>query len=227
MTLSNKILIGFFGAAFLYLTAVFAEVRMRGTPNNINDSNSIAETVEITGVSYLVLRDIDYRINVIGSDQSRLEVRSIAGDLLNKLKHNISGDTLTLSELRSEDRRAVRISVFVPKAALRGVMVKSAEANIKGFESDLFNITQEGGQVRMSDNRLGKIYLDASGKSNLDISDTDLDTLAAAIDGSNVSISSPFRLLKGSMRNNSFLHMSDVDELQFMKDESSKLNLYH
>src|SRR5687768_6562742 len=103
MKLSNKILFGFFGFAFIYLTAVFAEVRLRGIPNIINDNNSIAETVDVSGVSYLVLQNLDKQVNVVGSDRARLEVRSISGNLLQKLNYQVSGDTLTLSEGNSEE----------------------------------------------------------------------------------------------------------------------------
>jgi len=226
MKLSNKILVAFFGFAFIYLTAVFAEVRLRGTPNIINDSNSIAETVDISGVAYLVLRDVDYRIDVIGSDHAQLEVRSIAGDLLKMLKHKISGDTLTLSELHSEERRMVKISVFLPKDGLEGITVNAAEASVKGLAQELLYISQNAGRIWMSDNRIGKIHIEASDKSYLNILATDLDTLSAKIDSSEVLISSPVGLLEGSMKNKSVLRMNDIDEIQFKKDETSRFNLY-
>jgi hypothetical protein len=56
MSLSNKILLSFFGFIFLYLTAAFVEIRVSGTPNIISDKNSKAETVDIVGVNYLVKR---------------------------------------------------------------------------------------------------------------------------------------------------------------------------
>lgn len=227
MKLSNKVLVGFFGFAFIYLTAVFAEVRLRGTPNIINDTNSVAETVDIPGISYVVLRDVDYRIDVIGSsDQPQLEVRSIAGDLLKGLKHKISGDTLTLSEFPSEGRKRVKISVFVPKAGLKGITVNAAEANVKGLEQEHLNISQNAARIWMSGNRIGEVHLEVSGKSHLDISDTALNTLSATIDNSEVSISSPVGRLQGSMQNNSFLRMNEVDEIKFKKDETSRLNVY-
>ncbi len=226
MKLSNKILIGFFGFAFLYLTAVFAEIRLRGTPNIINDANSTAETVDISGVSYLVLQNLDHDIAVTGSDQPRLEVRSISGDLLKELKYNISGDTLTLSKFQAEEKPSVSISVFVPKAGLKGMTVNDSRANVKGLEQELLYISQNAGQIFMSDNRIDKVHLEVSSKSYLHITATSLDTLSAKIDNSEVIISSPVGVLKGSMENNSSLQMSRIDEIQFKKDENSRLNLY-
>lgn len=226
MKLSNKVLFAFFGAAFLYLTAVFAEVRLTGVPNVIDDSNSIAETADISGVSYLVLEDLDYNVSVIGSDRAQLEVRSMSGDLLNKLKHHVFNDTLTLSDFQSEGQRAVKISVFVPKAGLKGITVNSAEATVEGLQAELFYISQDGGRIRMSDNGIGNIHVEASAGSYLKISSTDVDTLSARIDNSEVSISSPVGIMQGSMKNKSFLHMIDVDEIQLKKDDTSRLHLY-
>lgn len=226
MNLSNKILIGFFGFAFIYLTAVFAEVRLRGIPNIINNSNSVAETADISGVSYLVIQNLDQDISVAGSDQPRLEVRSISGDLLKSLKYNISGDTLTLSEFKSEEMETIRISVFVPEAGLKGMTVNDSRASVKGLEQELLYISQNAGRIFMSDNRIDKVHLEVSSKSHLHITATSLDTLSAKIDNSEVLISSPVGVLKGSMENNSFLRMGRIDEIQFKKDESSRLNLH-
>lgn len=227
MKLSNKILVGFFGFAFIYLTAVFAEVRLRGTPNIINDANSIAETADISGVSYLVLQDVDETIEVIGSDQPRLEIRSFSGNLLPRLKYKISGDTLTVWDLQSEEMKTVKISVFVPKASLRGLTVNDAVAIVKGFEQELLHISQNGGRIWMSDNRIGSMHIEASGKSYLDISAIDLDTLSANIDSSEVVISSPLGFLKGSMKNHSVMRMNAINEIQFKRDSTSRLNLWH
>ena len=226
MKLSNKILIGFFGIAFLYLTAVFAEVRLRGTPYILDNANSIPETVDITGVIHIVLQDMDKNITVIGSDQPRLEVRSFSGDLLQRLKYKISGDTLYLSQLKSEDIKSIKISVFVPKTALKGITVNAAVAIVEGFEQELLYLSQDAGRIWMSDNKIGTIRTEASGKSFLNISDSEVDTLSAKIDNSEVLIGSPVRFLKGSMKNNASLQMSDIDEIQFKKDESSRLIMY-
>jgi hypothetical protein len=226
MKLSDKILAGFFGFAFIYLTAVFAEVRLRGIPNNIIDTNSIAETVDIPDVAYLVLEDVDYNVAVIGSDHARLEVRSISGDLLETLKYNISGDTLTLSDFQWENRRTARITAFIPQTSLKGISVKAAVATVKGLDQKLLHISQNGGRISMSDNRIGKLHLEISGKSHLNITATPLDTLSAKIENSEVLIYSPVGLLEGSMKNNSFLRMNAIGEIQFKKDETSRVNFY-
>jgi hypothetical protein len=152
-------------------------------------------------------------------------VRSISGNLLNRLKYNISGDTLTLSEFQPEEKRMVSISVFVPEAVLKGMTVNDSRANVKGLKQELLYISQNAGQIFMSDNKIDKVHLEVSSKSYLHITATSLDTLSTKIDNSQVIISSPVGVLKGSMENHSSLQMNRIDEIQFKKDESSRLHL--
>ena len=226
MKLSNKILFGFFGFAFIYLTAVFAEVRLRGIPNIINDNNSIAETVDMSGVSYLVLQNLDKQVNVVGSDRARLEVRSISGDLLEKLNYQVSGDTLTLSERNSEEVKTFKITFFVTKAHLKGISVNAAGATVKGLDQEHLIVSQNAGRIRMLENMIRTIQLNVSDRSYLHISAKGIETLHARIDNSEVQIAAPIQFLRGSMQNKSSLRASDIDDIQFIKDDSSRLSLY-
>ncbi len=79
----------------------------------------------------------------------------------------------------------------------------------------------------MSDCKIGKVQMNASSKAFLDISETNLDTLSADVEESEVLLSSsPVKLLEGSMKQNALLRLSDVEEIKFKKDESSRLELY-
>jgi hypothetical protein len=226
MKLSNKILIGFFGFAFIYLTAAFAELRLTGSPNVINNKNSIAETVDLSRMAYLIIKDVDKNINVVGADRSRLEVRSLSGDLLKKLKYDVSGDTLMLSGLQLENVRTVDITVFVGKTALKGISVKSSVAIIQDLQSTLLHISQNSGRIYMSGSRIEKIELVASNRSLFDLSATTLDTLSVNVDESQVLVSSSVDVVEGSIKNNARVHLNDIRDIQLRKDESSKLNLY-
>jgi hypothetical protein len=225
MKLSNKILIGFFGSIFLYLTAVFAEFRLTGMPNIINDKNSIAEAVDVSGIAYVILNDVKKDVKVIGSDRSRLEVRSLTGDVLKKLKYAVSGDTLTLSGFQSENPNTIIISVFVTQTGFRGITVKSSVAIIEKLEQAFLHLSQNSGRIHMSDNKIGKIQMDLSNRSFLDISSTKLDTLSANIEGSDVHIYSPIGIVQGSMKKASFLNLDDIQEIRLKIDESSRLNV--
>ena len=226
MKISNKILVGFFGFIFIYLTAVFAEIRLSGTPNFIDDTNSIAETADISRIGYLVLQDVDLYIHVTPSDQTRLEVRSISGGLLQRINYQVVGDTLTLSQLDSDGLKTVRITVFVPRSGFKGMAVNGSLAIVEALHQEHLSVSQNEGRIWISDNNIGNVQVTASNRSFLEISATELDTLSVTLRESEVHVSSPVSLLQGSMENTSFLRAGKVDEIQFRKDETSRINLY-
>jgi hypothetical protein len=224
MKLSDKILFGFLGFIFLYLTAAFAELRINGTPNVIDDKNSAAETVAIPGVQYLVVTGVDKPINVTGSDRSVLEVRSFTGDFLAKVKYKVSGDTLTISGILSEATEPVKISVILPKTSLKGIAVDGSFLRINGLQSAHLSISQNSGSIWVTGSTIGKTELNLN-RAYLDISGTRLDTVSASVEHSQVNIFSAVGLLSGSMKNGSVLRVNNAQEIQFRKDESSRLNM--
>jgi hypothetical protein len=227
MKLSNKILIGFFGFGFLYLNAIFAEVRFTGISNVMDDNNSVIETVDISGVRYVLLEGMEKDVKVTGSDRPQLVVRSRSGNLLKKLTYKISGDTLTLSDLQSGENERRSITVFVPPAMLKGIIVNSSMAVVEALQLDQLALSQNDGRVWMSSSTIEKIQLDLSNQSYLNISNTAiLDTLSATLDGSEVHVSSPVGLLQGSMKHNASMFLNDIREIQMKKDENSRLSMY-
>lgn len=225
MSFSNKLLIGFFGFIFLYLTLVFLEIRLRGTPNNIDDKNSKAEKVDLSAITYLVLNGVEKGVHVVGSDQSLLEVRSLTGDLLNKLTYAVSGDTLILSGIDAGDNKNFKITVFVPSTSFNAIRLNNSVAYIKGLNTVLLSINQTKGSISMSDCSIAKMELDLN-NAYLTISDATVDTVSVRIENSTVNIYTPLKRVQGSLKNQSFLHVGDAQEIQLKKDESSNLSLH-
>lgn len=228
MKLSNKILLGFFGFAFLYLTAAFAELRFTGTPNVIDNKNSIAERSDLPGgITYLILDNMDSReVNVIGSDRAQLQLRSFAGNVLKNLKYKFSDGTLTISGLEEDDNKKVQITVFVPKSGFKGISVNSSIAIVEGLQQPHLQISENEGLVWISDIAVDRIEMDLSNKSFLDISTANLDTVSAKIDESQMYLSTPVDLVQASLMNKSFLQINEIQEIQLKKDASSNLNTY-
>jgi hypothetical protein len=226
MKLSNKILLGFFGFLFLYLTAAFTEIRLTGTPNVINDNNSKAEVVNLSGIHYIVVKDVDRNVNITQSDRAQLEVRSVAGDLLKDLTYVISGDTLKLLSFKSEKARPIKITVHVPKESLLGIYVQSAVVTVSGLEQKRIQLSQNDGRIWLSHSKLSNMAINLTEKSFINVSETTLDTLSAKVDRSDAHVNSLVGFVQGSVTNGSFLRLSGIREIQIKKDESSDLNMY-
>ncbi len=124
MKLSNKVLIGFFGFIFVYMIVAFTEIRFKGDLNRFNDSNSVSESVDIVNIKYLVLSDLNQRITISGSDNPRIEVKSVSGDLLKDLQYDISGDTLTMQPMLLQENQLVTVSIHVPKTTFIGLSTR-------------------------------------------------------------------------------------------------------
>jgi len=225
MKLSNKILLGFLGIIFLYLSAAFAEIRLTGSLNRFVESNGIAEKTDLSGFTYLVIDSLDENISVIGSDRYALEVRSTSGNVLKKLPYNVSGDTLTLSGFTSgENNVSVRISVFVPDTLLQGITVKSSTVTLKGLRKDFFHISENNARIAMSDNKISKIQMNLVNHSFLNTDRTDMDTALVTIEESQVDLDG-VGLLEGLVKNNSTLQADRIQEIHIKKDTDSRLYL--
>ncbi len=225
MKLSNKILIGFFGFIFVYLMAGFTEIRFRGNMNVLDDSTGIKESVDLIEIRYLIFRDLDESITVIGSDEAKLEVHSISGDLLHRLEYKVYGDTLELTQLQLEENENVDLTVRVSTHLLNGIEMHGATVVVDKLNQKQLRIIQNSGRIRFSEeNKLNKLDVISNNGGQLDFEGTKLDTLSIQLDDSNVSINAGSMRVEGNLVNESFLWMSDVDEIQVKKDRSSQFN---
>jgi hypothetical protein len=145
--------------------------------------------------------------------------------LLKKLTFKVSGDTLTLSGFKSEGIKTVKISVLIPKSSLKGIAVNSSSVVVEGLQQDLLHISQNSGSVWMRDITIGKLEVDLD-RSYLDISGVHLDTVSVRTERSTANIFTPVGLLQGNLKNNTFMRLSDIEEIQLTKDITSKLTLY-
>jgi hypothetical protein len=223
MKLSNKILIAFFSLAFIYLNAAFMEIRLRGTNNLLEDDNSIAETVYITGYNYLILPKFNHTIHVVGSDTSRIEVRSLNGDLLQELTYEKTGDVLSLESLNVDEDVSIRITVYVPKSSFRGMTVNGGNVTITGLDQEVLDITQTAGLIKIDgQTRLEKLHLEST-SAYFNISEAHIDTLSLVLENAEVAVTPPVSCLKGSTTGASVVRLSEVEFIDFQKGEESWL----
>jgi len=225
MKLSNKILIGLFGFLFLYMFVAFTEMRLKGDLNRLDDSNSISETVDIDSMKYLKLVDISHRITIYGSDKPRIEIKSISGDVLQYLKYYLEGDTLSINPIDLEKKQALDIVIYVSNSSFKGLRADKAFLYIHDLQQESLDIHQNDGSIRMnSNNKISKLNINLKNSAYLSLQDVEVDTLNAIMDEAEVVTNEPIKIVKGSMTNDSYLHLIGTSEIQIKKDESSRLS---
>lgn len=227
MKLSNKILIGFFGLILLYMTVAFTEIRLKGDLNRMDNSNSLAETVEVDDFKYLVINNLYHSVKVAGADTPRIEVRSATGDLLKHLQYDLSGDTLSLLQVNLEDGKGINITVYVPKTGFHGLTSHDSGLIIDGLEQDSVFVHQTKGWTRLlGSNKISQLNIKASNEASFNISDVKLDLLNVQLDDARVDSNASVRLLEGSITNDSYIFLQSNNEIRLKKDESSRIDLY-
>jgi len=224
MKLSNKILIGFFSFIFLYMIVAFTEMRLKGDLNRFDESNSISESVDIERINYLKIPDIDQRIVVSGSNRPGIEVKSISGNVLQYLKYEMEGDTLSIKSLELLKKEAVYISIYVPKNTFKGFTSTNAMVTISELDQETLDISQNDGWIKMSaSNKISKLNLNVQNSARFNLVNGKVDTLNAFMNNAEVLTNEQIKLVKGSMTNDSYLHLVGTSEIQIKKDESSRL----
>ncbi len=224
MKLSNKILIGFFGFVFLYMMAAFTEVRLRGYKRDLNGEEIQIEKAPLEDIGYIVLADFDHRVIISFSDEPRIEVKSIGGDYLSSIDYVMVGDTLRINAVDISTGKPAHVYVYVAK--LRGLQVDRASVSITDLSQQTLSITQSGGSIRM-DGEVNVTHLSflASEEAQLDADNVHIDTLSVQMNHSNLRIWSAVKQLNGSITNESFFRIQAVDDIRFIKDKNSKLEI--
>jgi len=226
MKLSNKILIGLFGFVYLYMMAAFAEVRFRGYSRNLEGVATQLETAPLADIGYIVLADVDKRITISTADEPRIEIESIGGGYLPQIAYEMKGDTLQIKSVDFDNGKPAHVKVFVPKDHLRGILVERANASITHFAQTSLTITQTAGSVMLDDEiHVTKLSIMASEEASLNASGLDVDSLEVQLNHARVNIWSEVGQLSGSITNDTFLNIKGVEEIQFSKDKTSKLQI--
>ncbi|MEQ9375366.1 MAG: DUF2807 domain-containing protein [Imperialibacter sp.] len=226
MKLSNKILIGFFGFILLYMMAAFTEVRLRGYKRDLSGAETQIENAPLGNVGYIVLSDSERRVTISSSDEPHIEVKSIDGGFISNVNYEMVGDTLMLKVDDIVTGKPVQVTVFVSKNTFRGLQATRASVSITDLSQQTLAINQSGGSIAMDGNvDLTSLSIKASEGAYLNAAGLSVDLLSVEMDKSQVTIWSFIKQLNGSITNDSFLRVNGVDDIQFTKDKSSKIQI--
>ncbi len=225
MKLSDKILLGFFGSIFLYMTMAFIEVRVRGDYNRISLDNAKAEEVKINGPVYIVSSGLGKRISLKSDKNSRIEVLSLSGDLLEDLDYIEKGDSLILNSFDIPNDANCRLNIYVDGDRLKFVSADESNITFSDLKFDSLKIELTGGRIGLDDGFEARyMAIIAKQEAQLYANDVSLFDVNLDVDDSEVQLRSSINLLKGSIVNGSRLIVKSVNQFDLKKDDSSKLN---
>ncbi|MEM7110526.1 MAG: hypothetical protein AAF519_20020 [Bacteroidota bacterium] len=226
MKLSNKILIGFFGFIFLYMTAAFTEMRFKGDLNRIGEHDGIMETTELSAIGYVKMSDLIQRVTVTSADNPGIEVKSKTGQALQSLNYEVVGDTLIINSFDLNKGEPAAITLLLNGNGLRGLEVRDTHVTLKKMVIDSLVVSQSGGHVWFDKmNRIDQLNIKVEDAAELYVY-TGLDLLNVNAINSHVVIQSDIGILSGRISRQTQLVASGPEEVRLKRDSSSDFRFY-
>ncbi len=227
MSLSNKILIIFFGIILAYTLMAFVEIRVKGDIRVLNDENSITETIPSAGIKFIILsEEFDERITISSSNTPQVMIKSKSGELIANLNYEMKNDTLVLLSFEKPEER-YQITIDIPTSGFNGINSSAASVRITGINQQSLSIIQSGGRVQIDNHvTLDKLSIKASEKSFIEVYDASIDTLSLDLNHSDIRLNSVVGKIQGTISNESDLYSSGANDVQLMRDASSRMRIF-
>ena len=222
MKLSNKLLIGFAGAIFLYLSAAFIELRVKGDHDDLDSSDAITESLPIENVRYINIDDLDTRISITSSNEPRIEIRSMSGGLIKSLEYQIYGDTLEITGMEETGSRRT-FTLFVPNEIV-GLRVFNTRVFVSNLDLNEIKIEAISASVSLDNNvNVNKLSIVGSRNSNFNARESQVDSLTVDLNRSNAFLYTEIKGIEGAVSKSSRLIISGAGEINIKKDASSNI----
>lgn len=228
MKLSNKILIGFFGFILVYMIVAFTEVRLNGTPTNSIYNSGEIDTINLPEVNYINFHNVNTNFTISSSSEvpPRIEVWSQKGGAASRVKYNIKNDTLNILSVAEGEDDLYQLKISLKPNQLKGLDMADSRVSLVDLEQDSLDISQKNGYFYISNSPAIKhIKIDATPSSSADLNNLDLETAIIISDDASIRVNSEVKHIQGSLKNGSYLYVQSVEDIQFKKDNSSRLNI--
>ena len=227
MSLSNKILIIFFGTILAYTLMAFAEIRIKGDTRTLTDENSITESIPLSNINYIYLNErFDQSLTISSGAEPKIKIRSKVGELLSNLDYETRNDTLFLTGFNDTEER-FNLSIEVPKSGFNGFYTASGYIRLTDLQQENLSFTQSGGRLQIDHNiELGNLQISGSEKAYIDVYDASIDTVSLDLDHSDIRFNTSVNLIKGTLSNESDLYSSNASQLNLKRDKSSRMRIF-
>lgn len=231
MKLSNKILIGFFSIGMLYTFAVMLEVRLYGKYTFWRDGeirgDIITETRSIDHPKFLSLTGNRRYVKIVQSDNPRVEIQSLDGNLLSQISIAEEADTLTIDYASFSPKDMYTMVVYLPAQDTLDLATTAAFLRLDSINLAQLNVQQAGGNIRLAeDSEVTKLAINATDTARFDVTDSRVDSIQVGLDKrSVVSILSEVKHLSGTLIQKSLLVAEEPRKIQVSRDDSSSIRI--
>ncbi len=223
MKTSNRLLLGILTAIVVYFSVAFVELRVKG---DYGRTTYNTDSVALPVFNHLVIKGLEQQVYIEKSDAPMITTRTIRENPMDELDYVLEGDTLIINSLglRTDDQGKFTILTGSDIRSLRSV---GSYYHLTGFDFDSLSVQQEGGRGGITNcDNLAHLNLSVKWQGEFDAWDLPLESVNLNMVEGNVELRSPINTLSGSMKDNSYLRLSDVLSFQFQKDASSNLKHY-
>ena len=166
-------------------------------------------------------------IKIKCSDKNLIKIENYADTMLYSFVHQIINDTLKI--VSQDDQPFMHEFTILTNSKIQSINTEKSNIEIEGFRQDYLRIYQNQGQLRCYGNdsrktskfnKLNIIQNDAYMK----LQNIHVDTLEIHMIKSRTEFDSDIAMLNAKIMNHSKLQLRNVAELNFKKDDSSKIH---
>jgi hypothetical protein len=225
MKTSNKILLGLLTTIFLFITAVFIDIRVFGVHRSERNMIKKTHNIDLGNYKYLKTKNIN-----------SLEIRPSANNHLNFIAYNdtvefaidyrIENDTLFLIGKKSP-QYYTHYSLYT-QSEIKSILALDSKIELKGLKQDEIFIKIDGGEaycwgkdsLRLSIFKKCNI---SQVNSRLNLHNVKIDTLKIDMVKSRAEFVKNIPVLNATMNDKSNLQLRKVSEAKFTSDKSSRI----
>jgi len=234
MKTSNKILIGLLGTIFLLINAAIVDIKIFGVHRSNYRIVQHEENYQLKNFKHICIEDkrkikVHPSILIKSSNMNLIKYEVYADTMIIGFKHAIIGDTLKITSLL--DKPFMHQITIHSKHNIESISVVGTDVDFNGFKQDNISLFVKDGEINSWGNdstmasALKKLRIDQiNSKTNL--RNVNIDTLEINLKNSKATFYKDILVLNADIKEQSNLHLRNVNEAKFQKDEKSRVYFY-
>lgn len=234
MKTSNIIFSSIIGSITLIILSGAIEWRFFGDKNpnrfEISPDNieAFKQNIDLPEFQYLVINDMPLSTNIILGGKNEIELILKNKSEASVLDYHIKGDTLFIEGVNENGSVLLSVNLFMTHGQLNGINSNQSGVNINQYNNDSLTLVLNHTTIDIHQPCvIGSLSIFGTDQSTVNVYSAQVDTLKLDLNNSTVRMQTIINKLQGQMSNHSELDLRDVSDLDFKKDNSSRLNYWN